>query len=72
VIKFYTFSYNLFICGYYFIKIKDTSITDFKIYQGYIKFQNKGIELKVGKMVFIPEFVGILNPFYKQPILENI
>lgn len=58
--------------SYNYIKTRDTLQTEAKLYQSYIKFQKGNFESKLGKLVHIPGFAGIFNPYYKAPSFENI
>ncbi len=58
--------------GYPYFRTKNRSVSEFKIYQLYGKFQSGGFEAKGGKLVFIPGFLGLFNPFYSIPAFENL
>lgn len=58
--------------GYPVIAGKLTTRKEFKIYQAYIKFQGDFWESKLGKILFIPGFPGLFNPFYTNFNLETI
>lgn len=50
--------------GYYYLKQKESQEDRWKLYQLYLKSYKKRIEIKVGKILFIPGFWGIFNPFF--------
>lgn len=58
--------------GLSYIWTKDSSDTEPILYQCYIKHQKNQFEIKAGKLVYIPGFVGLFNPFYKTPAFETI
>ncbi|MEN3044474.1 MAG: hypothetical protein ABDH37_04575 [Candidatus Hydrothermales bacterium] len=58
--------------GFYYLKGEKYEEIDWKLYQIYLKFYRERVETKIGRIVFIPGFLGIFNPFYKGLNFETI
>ncbi|MEO0269960.1 MAG: hypothetical protein ABIN73_09505 [candidate division WOR-3 bacterium] len=58
--------------GFYYLRIKKYEEFKWKLYQIYLKFYKERVESKIGRIVFIPGFLGIFNPFYKGLNFETI
>lgn len=58
--------------GYPITGGKLTSKGELKIYQAYVKFQGNYWESKLGKILFIPGFQGLFNPFRRSFNFETI
>jgi len=54
------------------INLKNPVESGFTVLQSYIKFQGKVLEAKLGRIAFIPGFVGLLNPYLKTPYMETL
>lgn len=58
--------------GYYYLKQKQSHDDKLKLYQFYLKFYRSGFEIKTGKLVFIPGFLGTFNIFFNGLDLSTV
>ncbi len=72
----FTYSYKNFKTyadlGYTYWKGRYYSKSELLLYQGYLKFQKSGLETKIGKILFLPGFPGLFNPFCTGQLFETI
>ncbi|MGB9824564.1 MAG: hypothetical protein ACPLN0_00360 [Candidatus Hydrothermia bacterium] len=72
----FTYSYKNFKTyadlGYTYWKGRYYSKSELLLYQGYLKFQKSGLETKIGKILFLPGFPGLFNPFCTGHLFETI
>jgi len=54
------------------IKTEDSLNSEWKLYQCYLKYQKNNLEIKGGKILFIPGFAGLFNPFFNKPAFETV
>ncbi|MDI6850831.1 MAG: hypothetical protein QMD82_02710 [bacterium] len=54
------------------IKTEDSTDIRGKIYQCYLKYQHNGLEIKGGKILYIPGFPGLFNPFFYPVAFETV
>jgi len=54
------------------IKTEDSTDIKSRLYQYYLKYQHKNFEIKGGKILFIPGFPGLFNPFFYPVAFKTI